>query len=58
MDQVHYIKALIKKYKMEDAEVSTTPMHPTVNLEAATEEEALEFKKSGYDYRAAIGSLN
>jgi len=58
MDQEHYIKALIQKYKMDDSKISTTPLKSTIKLIEATEQEVLEFKKTGLDYRAAIGCLN
>ena len=58
VDQEHYIKALIKKYNMEDAKIFGTPLQSNIKLEKATTEESEEFKKSGHDYRAAVGSLN
>ena len=43
---------------MEDAKKFGTPMQSNIKLDKATEAEIEEFKKTGQDYRAAIGCLN
>jgi hypothetical protein len=58
IDQEHYVKALVTKYNMEDAKTYGTPMQSNIKLEKSTEAEIIEFKKTGHDYRAAIGCLN
>lgn len=58
VDQEHYVKALLTKYKMEDAKTFGTPIQSNIKLEKSTEEEIIDFKKTEHDYRAAIGCLN
>jgi phage terminase large subunit len=58
VDQEHYVKGLLKKYGMEDAKGFGTPMQSDIMLTKATEKEIEEFRETGYDYVAAIGSLN
>ncbi|KAK2428124.1 putative mitochondrial protein [Trifolium repens] len=51
--QEKYIKDLLKKYKMSEAKIMTTPMHPSTNLDK-DENGKHVFEK---EYRGMIGSL-
>jgi len=51
--QEKYIKDLLKKYKMNEAKIMTTPMHPSSNLDK--DENGKDFPEK--EYRGMIGSL-
>ncbi|KAK2356045.1 putative mitochondrial protein [Trifolium repens] len=51
--QEKYIKDLLKKYKMSDAKIMTTPMHPSTNLDKDENRKHVSEK----EYRGMIGSL-
>ncbi|WJX24693.1 hypothetical protein P8452_13775 [Trifolium repens] len=51
--QEKYIKDLLKKYKMSEAKIMTTPMHPSTNLDKDENGKHVSEK----EYRGMIGSL-
>jgi hypothetical protein len=51
--QAKYTKDIVRKFKMEDSEVMTTPMSTTTALDADEEGEHVDQK----EYRSMIGSL-
>ena len=57
LSQRHHIEELLKDYGMEDCKETFTPMQSNIKLEPATDEEFEEFKKSGFNYRSAVGRL-
>lgn len=56
--QDKYISAMLLEYGMEECRPTSTPMTPNTHLVPATEEELVEFAKSGENYRRAVGLLN
>jgi len=51
--QEKYIKDILKKYKMNEAKIMATPMHPTSNLDKDENGKNISEK----EYRGMIGSL-
>lgn len=58
ISQGHYVEALLDSYGMSDCKPIGTPLQLNIPLLAGTEDEVLEFKMSGQNYRRDVGSLN
>ncbi|MBW0590251.1 hypothetical protein O181_129966 [Austropuccinia psidii MF-1] len=58
LDQQHFIKALLEKYRMTPCTPVNTPLVPHCNLTPATEEEINTFKQLKINFRSAIRSIN
>lgn len=58
ISQTHYIEALLETYGMEDCKPIGTPLQSNIPLIPGNDEDVLEFKKSGFNYQRAVGSLN
>ena len=54
LTQDKYIKAILVEYGMENCRPISTPMIPNTHLIPASEDEKIEFEKSGENYRRAV----